>query len=188
MTASTFPSAGHRWLALLVGAFLGAYIGSTDWLAPIHEWYHVGVAGSHGIGAHVTSWTSAELESFNFPALFAGWSAQLWAGAVCAVVFAFIGRHSKAVLFTGAGGIGFAFISWLRAFGSYDFNDAIKIYLNSPQANLSADDQVYVWNVVHPVIEERWMIMGFFVIGIAALIVVAMVWRDKRFPQKEKAA
>ena len=168
MIASTFPSAGYRWIALLTGVFIGAYIGSTDWLAPIHEWYHVGVAGSHGIGAHVTSWTSAELESFNFPALFAGWSAQLWAGAVCAVVF--------------------AFISWLRAFGSYDFNDAIKIYLNSPQANLSADDQVYVWNVVHPVIEERWMIMGFFVIGIAALIVVAMVWRDKRFPQKEKAA
>ena len=168
MIASTFPSAGYRWIALLTGVSIGAYIGSTDWLAPIHEWYHVGVAGSHGIGAHVTSWTSAELESFNFPALFAGWSAQLWAGAVCAVVF--------------------AFISWLRAFGSYDFNDAIKLYLNSPQANLSADDQVYVWNVVHPVIEERWMIMGFFVIGIAALIVVAMVWRDKRFPQKEKAA
>lgn len=177
---------GVRWLALLCGAFIGALLGSTDWLAPIHEWYHVGVAGSQGIGARVTSWTTAELDSFNFPALFAGWSAQLWAGVVCAVVFAVIGRNSKAVWFTGAGGIGYAFISWLRAFGSYDFNDAIKLYLT--QVNLSPDDQAYVWSVVHEVIEIRWMTLGAVILLVASIIVVGMVFWDKRFPKIEKAA
>jgi len=166
-----------RWVCLIVGAICGAILGSTNVFAPLHEFYHVAVAGKHGIEAVITSWSTAELAEFNFPAIFAGWSAQMWSGAIAAVVFAVVGRHTRAMLFTGAGGVGYAAAAWGRAFGSYDFNEAIKLYLARA---LSSSDQLLVWGYLHEEITRRWTVIGLLVIGLAVLVVVVMVWRDKR--------
>jgi hypothetical protein len=163
-----------RYHFLLISLAFGTVIGFTNLFAPIHEFYHLAVAGIEGVDAKITSWDTTQLEQFNSKAVFAGWASQLWFGCLAAVIFAIVGRTRP--WFTGGAGFGYAAVNWGRGFNSYDFHNTIQDYISR---SIPQSQQSRAWEMIHQGITVRWTVMGLIVLGFTLLIVLACLLKKK---------
>ena len=144
----------------------------TNLLAPVHEFYHQGVALDKGMDSHITGWNTTETRGFSPTVVMAGWTADVVLASFVALFGAGIGRWSaKGFWVSGGAGLGYAFVSWIRAYGSYDFNSAFALQFPKqfPQ--------------IHDQIVTNWTVFGIIDLVIV-LIVVLVAMRRKGVRQQ----
>lgn len=87
-------------------------------------------AGFEGIGARISSWTSAEIDFPTFRGqVTAGWFGEIYFSFALSLLFAFLGRRFP--ILTGGFPIGYAWATWIRGYYSYDFKDGVHNYVSS---------------------------------------------------------
>ena len=147
------------WLSFAVGAALSF----TNLLAPVHEVGHWAVANKYNDEAQITSWSSTRVEP-RISQAYAGWWFEIW-------MFCLLGIFVPLPSMGWA--IGYAQISWFRAFASTDFNSfvekMIKLY------NLNGVNAQHIRSMV----VQGWIIRGVILFGI--------VWTIKYFMLRDKA-
>jgi hypothetical protein len=149
-------------------------------LAPIHEFFHVAIAGKQGSDARITGWALSEIISPTARSIMAGWALTFSWGLVAAVIFATIGRFSKAVWFTGGAGLGYAFTTWIRGFGSSDFNSTMKGYVSQLLGPKDQNLLPQIWAEVQHEIVVRWGGIGGAFMLITLIIVAILCFKPKQ--------
>jgi hypothetical protein len=161
---------------------LGIGVGTTNLFAPLHEYYHAGVASNRGISATVTSWSTTELKELDPVVLVAGWTSELWWAVLIAVVACGIGRITpKLKWLTGGAAIGYAGATFVRAFGSTDFNSLMYKYVS---LNVEADLLPQAWAAIHGDIETRWAIVGSALISIALFFIILSLVKKPKYERR----
>jgi hypothetical protein len=168
-----------RWGLMITLTAAGCLVGLTNILAPFHEAFHVASAAYHGESAEITSWSTAVIHDPTAVPILAGWTYELVIATGIAIIASIVGRRArKAIWITGGFSLGYALVTWLRGFTSYDFNGALANYITQKLIDKSMFDQV--WNEVHPRLMARWGILGGLVFMTGAAFVITNAVRQRK--------
>lgn len=153
-------------------------IGLTNLLAPIHEWCHVAVAGREGVGARVTSWTTAEVDSPNFKSqVTSGWFGEMVVFGVFGLIGVAVGRRWP--LFTGGFPLGHMLSTWGRGYGSYDFSTGLRSYLDS-FSHLSDGVRESAYMAARDSLMTVWTILCIVLVGALAGLVIYWLKKPRK--------
>jgi hypothetical protein len=170
-----------HWFIIFLA--LGIVLGTTNLFAPLHEMAHVASAARQGIDAEVTGWSTSQINSFSPTAILAGWTWEVVWALILATILCFVGRHyPKLVWVTGAACLGYAFITWIRAFSSDDFNSVLMGAIAGQLDDKS--DLPQLWQQVHDGLSTRWALIGGAFLMTVSIITVK--FSLKSIPQKRR--
>ena len=119
------------WLLLIFGATMGL----TNLFAPVHEFGHYAYATLNGQDAEIIAWGETKVEP-NIGQVFAGWNFEFLVFALLAIIVGWAGQYSSGKYFTGSFFLGYALVTWFRAYGSYDFNEYVYILADIENINV----------------------------------------------------
>jgi hypothetical protein len=158
----------------------GVLLGMTDWLSPIHEMFHYRAAQIDGIPARIVSATRTETAQYTDGIIWAGWAGELVWASMLAGMFAIVGRFGKWRWQTGALPLGYGIVTFVRGFGSFDFTDAVRAWINSVYPDTVKQLQVY--EAVRVKLLGTWELLGGMFLVPALLFVVGciLIPRKKR--------
>jgi hypothetical protein len=168
-----------RWGLMIILTAAGCLLGLTNILAPFHEAFHVASAAYHGEHAEITSWTTTRIENPTATPIIAGWTYELVIATGIAITASLIGRKAKkAIWITGGFALGYALVTWLRGFTSYDFNDVLAEYVKYKLIDKSMFPQV--WSEIHSTMMLRWGLIGGFVLAAGGAFVLPNAIRQRK--------
>ena len=150
---------------------MGALIGMTNILAPIHELGHVIIASHNGQEAQVTGWSKTSVTGALTQSL-AGYWIEVLVFCIAGQLIAAIG-FARPLCWWWVSGFffGYALVTMFTAFNSNDFNEYIyrfAEYVSSPQ---SAE-------LYKKTVQNRWILLCTAVLLVNVPIIYFRYWRS----------
>ena len=145
------------WIAFVIGATLSF----TNIVAPVHELGHLAMANKFNDEAQITSWNTTRVE-IRLSHAYAGWWFEIW-------MFVLLGIFVLPATAWAGAAIGYAQLSWFRAFGSSDFNSYVtKVIEHYNLHGVTAQN-------IRSAVVNGWLWRGIILFVIVYVIVYFMI-------------
>lgn len=151
--------------------FAGVIIGTTNLLAPIHEFGHLLIASRQGDNMKLTGWASTTGEPSANQVL-GGYAIEFYFMVGVGLLLSLFGNDKRGWFWLGAPLLGHSVSSWLTVYRSYDMNSYLEKVLELE--DLTPDQIAYVSRFA----VRRWTTIC--IVGMLLVTAFIVYWHRQR--------